>query len=221
MPVTKAWDWNKSTDDYWITPCMECAYLAERWFSEGLRNFLDLGCGLGRHSVYMGKHGFDVTAVDLSEEAVKRTKGWAAQENLHITARAANMLNLPFRDDSFDCIIAYNVIYHTDTAGFQAALEEIRRVLRPNGELFLTLISKNTWSYDRADVSKRIDANTLLRNENETGEDIPHFFVDLEDIKRFFIHFEFIRCPVEEREYNMENPDYYSVHWKVMAKNIK
>ena len=221
MPVTKAWDWNKNTDDYWITPCTECAYLAERWSSEGFRNFLDLGCGLGRHTVYMGKHGFDVTAVDLSQEAVKRTKTWSEKENLRINACAANMLDLPFKNDSFDCIIAYNVIYHTDTAGFKAALEEIRRVLRPDGELFLTLISKNTWSYDQSDVRKRIDANTLLRNENETGEDIPHFFVDLEDIKRFFVNFKLIRCPVEEREYNMEKPEYYSVHWKVIVKNIK
>lgn len=169
----------------------------------------------------MRKHGFDVTAVDLSEEAVKRTKSWAAQENLRITACVANMLNLPFRDNSFDCIIAYHVIYHTDTAGFQAALEEIRRVLRPDGELFLTLISKNTWSYEQSDRKKGIDANTLLRNENETGEDIPHFFADLEDIKRFCINFEFIRPPAVEREYNMENPNYYSVHWKIMVKNIK
>lgn len=221
MPITKAWDWSKNTDDYWITPCVESAYLAERWSLKGFKNFLDLGCGLGRHSVYMGTHGFDVTAVDLSEEAVKRTKNWAAQENLQVKTCVSNMLKLPFRDNSFDCMIAYNVIYHTDTVGFQSVLEEIRRILKPGGELFLTLISKNTWSYNQADKRKRIDDNTVLRNENETGEDIPHFFVDLKDIKRFFINFKFIRLPVEECEYNMENPDYYSVHWKIVIKNIK
>lgn len=84
MHITKAWDWSKNTDDYWITPCVASAYLAERWSSKGFKNFLDLGCGLGRHSVYMGTRGFDVTAVDLSEEAVKRTKDWAAQENLQV-----------------------------------------------------------------------------------------------------------------------------------------
>ncbi|HEX3037980.1 MAG TPA: class I SAM-dependent methyltransferase [Oscillospiraceae bacterium] len=221
MPITKAWDWSKNTDDYWRIPCIESAFLAERWQSEGFRNFLDLGCGLGRHTVYMGTHGLEVTAFDLSDEAVQETRNWAERENLQIEARAGNMLALPFKNDSFDCIIAYNVIYHTDTIGFQTALEEIRRILRPEGELFLTLISKKTWSFGHADKNKRIDENTILRNENETGEDIPHFFVDLKDISRFFTDFKLIRLPVEECEYNMENPNYYSVHWKIIAKVIK
>lgn len=221
MPITKAWDWSKNTDDYWRIPCIESAFLAERWQAEGLNAFLDLGCGLGRHAVYMGKHGFEVTAFDLSDEAVQATRNWAERENLQIESRTGNMLALPFKNDSFDCIIAYNVIYHTDTIGFQTALEEIRRVLRPGGELFLTLISKNTWSFAHADKSKRIDENTILRNENETGENIPHFFVDLKDIKQFFTDFELIRLPIEEAEYNMVNPSYYSVHWKVIAKAIK
>lgn len=218
MPITKAWDWSKNTDDYWVTPCVESAFLAERWQSEGFKSFLDLGCGLGRHAVYMGTHGFEVTAIDLSDEAVQATQNWAERENLQIKICTGNMLDLPFKDNSFDCIIAYNVIYHTDTAGFQEALEEIQRVLRPGGELFLTLISKNTWSYHQSHKRKRIDENTVLRNENETGEDIPHFFANLNDIKRFFVNFKLIHSPTEECEYNMENPSYYSVHWKIIAK---
>lgn len=221
MPITKAWDWRKNTDNYWVIPCIESAFLAERWQSEGFKRLLDLGCGLGRHTVYMGTHGFEVTAFDLSDEAVQATQSWAKQENLHIEACTGNMLELPFENNSFDCVIAYNVIYHTDTTGFLKALEEIQRVLRPGGELFLTLISKKTESYDQTDNRKRIDENTVLRNENEAGEDIPHFFVDIKDIKRFFTKFELIRLPSEEYEYNLENPDYYSVHWKIIAKVTK
>ncbi len=70
MEITKAWDWSKNTDDQWLIPCMESSYLAEKWKSKGYNSFLDLGCGLGRHSIYMASHGFDVTAVDLSEYGV-------------------------------------------------------------------------------------------------------------------------------------------------------
>jgi 2-polyprenyl-3-methyl-5-hydroxy-6-metoxy-1,4-benzoquinol methylase len=89
---------------------IESASLAEQWQSEGFRNFLDLGCGLGRHTVYMGTHGLEVTAFDFSDEAVQETRNWEERENLQIEARAGNMLALPYKNDSFDCIIAYNVI---------------------------------------------------------------------------------------------------------------
>lgn len=128
------------------------------------------------------------------------------------------MLSLPFQDNSFDCIIAYNVIYHTDTIGFETILDEIQRILRPNGEMFLTLISKSTWSFVHSDKAKTLDENTILRNENETGEDIPHFYVDINDIKRLFTDFEFVRSPVEEHDYDMEDSNKYSVHWKVIVK---
>jgi len=221
MPITKGWNWSKNTDEYWITPCIESAYLAERWSTDGFMNCLDLGCGLGRHAVYMATHGFNVTAVDISEEAVNRTKEWAVKEKQDIKTSVSNMLNLPFEDNSFDCIIAYNVIYHTDTIGFQSTIEEIQRILRPEGELFLTLISKKTWSYNQADITKRIDDNTILCDENETGENIPHFFVDINDIERFFTNFKLLRLPVEECEYQIKNPNYYSTHWKIIVKNIK
>lgn len=221
MPVTKAWDWSKNTDGRWLSPCIESGYLAERWSSQGFEKFLDLGCGLGRHAVYMGMHGFDVTAVELSPEAVRRTGAWAAGEHLNVKTLVTDMLSLPFADDSFDCILSYNVIYHTDTIGFQAALAEIRRVLRPGGELFLTLISKDTWSYRQADPSRKMDEHTILRNEEETEADVPHFFVDLSDIRRFFADFEFVRPPVEEREYSMEDSCRCSTHWKLLVKNTK
>jgi 2-polyprenyl-3-methyl-5-hydroxy-6-metoxy-1,4-benzoquinol methylase len=216
--MTKAWVWSKNTSEHWLIPCMESSYLAERWSSQGFLNFLDVGCGLGRHSIYMAKHGFDVSTIDLSEQAVKHTLDWAEKENLDVKTCVSNMLHLPFADNAFDCIMAYNVIYHTDTNGFRTALKEIRRVLKPNGELFLTLISKNTYSYLRANTYTRIDDNTILRNEDETERDVPHFYVNIEDIKKLFVDFGYVRLPIEWCEYKMENPESYSKHWSLLVR---
>lgn len=219
IPITKAWDWSKNTDKNWLTPCIESAYLSERWKVKGFKELLDLGCGLGRHTIYMGIHGFHVTAYDLSDEAIKQTRKWAAKENLQIQAYTGNMLNLPFQNNSFDCLIAYNVIYHTNIEGLKATLHEIHRILRPDGEFFLTLISKSSYSFIHADNNQRIDKNTILRSEQETGDNIPHLFVDLKDIKLFFKDFEFICPPEEDFVYQIENPQWYSVHWKIIAKS--
>jgi SAM-dependent methyltransferase len=220
MSITKAWDWCKNEDSQWLIPCIESAYLAENWLSKDFDKFLDLGCGLGRHAIYMAGKGFDVTAVDLSAYSVNYTKEWAIKEKLDIKTDICNMLQLPFEDDSFDCIMAYNVIYHTDTQGFKETLREIKRVLKPNGELFVTLLSKNTWSFQKAEQFQRIDDNTFFIAENVTEEGVPHFYVDIYDIKNIFNDWKFVQLPKEWCEYNIDKPEFYSKHWTVILQNI-
>lgn len=218
MEPTKAWDWTKNENEKWLIPCVESAYLAERWQSLGFERLLDLGCGLGRHSVYFGKKGFAVTAADLSEYGINHTRQWALREGVTLMTQLCNMLELPFPDGAFDCILSYNVIYHTDTKGFLRTLGELRRVLRPGGELYITLISKNTWGFVNAPRDRWLDENTILRDEHDTERDVPHFFAGVENIRRFFADWQFPIEPVELSEYNMTNPEYYSRHWHLLLR---
>lgn len=220
MNLSKAWNWSKNTDDFWLQPCIEIAYLAERWRSLHFENLLDLGCGLGRHSVYMAQRGFSVTAVDLSAYAVEYTAAWAEKEGAAVCAVKSDMFSLPIPDESMDSVLAYNVIYHTDTKGFFAAMKEIRRILKKDGELFLTLISKNTYGFARADPSRLVDRNTLLLDERETGEAIPHFHAGESDIKPLLADgWTFVRMPRETCDfYDMDKPEYFSKHWQLLLR---
>jgi 2-polyprenyl-3-methyl-5-hydroxy-6-metoxy-1,4-benzoquinol methylase len=218
MIKSKPWDWSKNESDYWLIPTMEASYLIENWAQKGFKRFLDLGCGLGRHSIYFALNNFEVHSVDLSQLAVEHLRQWAEKENLTVDSQVCDMLNLPFKDNCFDCVMAYNVIYHTDTEGFLKTLSEITRVMKPGGELFLTLISKNTWSFQNGKEYKRLDENTLLRDEHDTERDVPHFYVDIEDIKKYFKEYEFVQSPVEYTEYNMEDSRFYSKHFTLLVK---
>jgi SAM-dependent methyltransferase len=60
MIESKAWDWSKNEDNYWLIPTIEACYLTESWKSKGFNKFLDLGCGLGRHSIYFAGKGFEI-----------------------------------------------------------------------------------------------------------------------------------------------------------------
>lgn len=73
----------------------------------GARIFLDLECGMGRNSIYLGKEGFDVVGVDVSQSALKKTKAWAKIEGVpSMTVLRCSMTNLPFVRQTFHVVIS-------------------------------------------------------------------------------------------------------------------
>lgn len=219
MIKSKAWDWSKNESDEWLVPSLESCYLAESWKSKGFKKFLDLGCGLGRHSIYFAQKGYDVNSVDLSGYGINYLKNWAGKEKLNIKAEVCDMISLPFNDNTFDCIMAYNVIYHTDIHGFLRSLDEISRILKCDGELFITLLSKGSLAYRNSDNNKHIDDNTILRDENDTGQcNVPHFYVNINDVEKFFAKFDFIHDPVEQIEYDKQGNERMSRHFNLIVR---
>lgn len=187
--VSKAWDWKKESCPIWLNPCEESYYAAQQWKEKNIKNILDFGCGLGRHSIFFSKQGFHVSAFDLSKEGTEHLKKWAAKEGLSIEITNADMLLLPYKDDSFDAIFAYHVISHTDSVGIKQIISEISRVLKIGGEIYLTLCSKETWSFKDAGYPI-LDANTVLKTDDGPEEGIPHFYVTLDDIINLFADYD-------------------------------
>lgn len=181
MTTSKAWDWDKNENSVWRIPSEECYAMAERWRQRGFLDLLDYGCGLGRHAVAFAQRGFQVRAFDLSQTGVDHLKAWADREGLSIEVQVADMLDLPYPDRSFDCIFALYVMSHTDTQGIRKVLKEVARVLRPGGEVYFTLCSKDTWAFRDAGFPQW-DENTVVKTDSGPEQGIPHFYVALDDI---------------------------------------
>ena len=99
--------------------------------SIGLK-ILDLGCGSGEIACLYSNNGFQVICVDFSSVAIELCN----QKNLKAFKMDID-LGLDFKDNSFDFVIAGDVIEHVFDPIF--VFNEIHRVLKPNGELFATL----------------------------------------------------------------------------------
>lgn len=222
MTKSKGWDWGMVTGnraDFWQTPSIESFYLVERWRELNFKDFLDLGCGLGRHSILFGKNGFEVACFDISEEAISRTKEWASAENLVFDYKIGDMLELPYQDASLDAILCRNVISHTDTEGMKKVVKGLYRVLRPGGECYLTLGSKDTLGWKNTDWPL-IDENTKLRQEDGPENNVPHFYADYGLIKELFSEFNIINIyQLEEfHENQAEDKVYESWHYHVLIQ---
>ncbi|MFD9734735.1 class I SAM-dependent methyltransferase [Umezawaea sp. NPDC059074] len=94
---------------------------------------LDFGCGEGRVSRDLVHRGHRVTAFDGSAGMVEAARE-ADPEGTYLVADAAA---LPFDDDSFDLVVAYNVLMDVDDV--EAAVGEAARVLMPGGRLCLSI----------------------------------------------------------------------------------
>ena len=222
MVESKGWNWNVVEDDengVWKNPSIESYYLLNRWKVKGMTEFLDLGCGLGRHSILFGKNGFNVSAFDISSEAIKRTRAWAENENLKFEYMQGDMLNLPYKDEQFDCILCRNVISHTDTEGLKQVINQIRRVLKKDGECYLTLGSKDSKQFKDNDWPL-IDENTKLRMEEGPEYKVPHIYVDYESAKELFKEFKIIDI-YQVIDYYEENGKIYDgYHYHLIIKKI-
>ena len=213
MVQSKAWNWEMVApdDEYWNTPDPEIYYLAQNWKNKGYKKFLDIGCGLGRNALYLAKQGFCVTTFDLSEKSVEVVKQKFEDNNLVLDdIKVCDMLEMNYPENSFDCILAMNVISHTDTQGFKEILEKIRKMLKPGGEVFFTLGSKQSYWYNREDLPV-VDECTKIRIEDGPENGIPHFYVNDEDCLRLFTDFKIVnlRHVSELTSYGSFSPHYY------------
>ena len=94
---------------------------------------LEIGCGTGIFTSIIARSGADITAIELSPELVERAR--AENKAPNVAYRVMNVEKLEFPDDSFDCVYGSSVLHHLN---LQAALPEMRRVLKPGGAFVFT-----------------------------------------------------------------------------------
>ena len=115
MVKSKARNWSVSEALWWEEPASEVYPLINRWLKLDYEHILDLGCGVGRHSILFSQNNFIVDAIDLSKNGIDKLNNLIKEKHLkNITAKVGDITSLPYIDNEFDCLLAYHAIYHTD-----------------------------------------------------------------------------------------------------------
>ena len=194
---------------------MESYYYANLWKKENKLRFLDLGCGLGRHSMLFYDYGFKVTAVDITPYCLKYLRNWQIERGISFPIVEADMLNMPFEANSFDCIYAYHVLSHTNLEGFKKMFSDIYKILDTDGEIFFDVLSKKCDLFTKSGFPK-LDSNTIL-SKYESELDIPHICFDYEELVSILSNFNLLEVK-EIRTAHSNRLDNNSVHFYIHAK---
>ncbi|HEY5600505.1 MAG TPA: class I SAM-dependent methyltransferase [Patescibacteria group bacterium] len=132
-------DYDKETKDFWEKfPTGFLDYFAG---SIGKGKILDLGSGPGRDGLLLSNRGLDVVCLDASLSMTELTK------SKNLISIQADLLKIPFKNESFDGVWAYTSLLHIRRKYFPQALSEINRILKPGGKLALGLIEGDKQGY--------------------------------------------------------------------------
>lgn len=102
-----------------------------------VKKVLDLGCGSGWLSIFISKYGFDVTGIDASKAAIDLGKAWTSEDNItNINFLVGDLLNLPFKENSFDAIVCNSVMEHFRFDQAKIIFDKIHRILTEGGFFF-------------------------------------------------------------------------------------
>jgi SAM-dependent methyltransferase len=97
---------------------------------------LDVGCGSGGSSVLAKERGADVHGIDVAEGLLS----YAIQRVPKGIFQVADIENLPYEDNMFDVIFAANSLQYSEDR--IAALQELKRVCKPNGQIIAGLFGE-------------------------------------------------------------------------------
>ena len=126
-------------------------YFAAQTLVQG-KNILDAACGTGYGSKILAEKATHVYGLDLSPEAVEYAKANYNGEN--ITYQVGSIAELPFADGLFDVVVSFETIEHVDQTIQKLFLQEIKRVLKPDGLLIMSTPNKKTFTDDRGLITK-------------------------------------------------------------------
>lgn len=148
---------------------------------------LDVGCGAGSHSLYLQEKGFEVTSIDISENAIK-----ACQLRGLKDAKTQNILDSDFhQNDKFDTIL----LLMNGTGIFQSISEsskyfqKLKSLLNPNGQILIDS-SDIIYMFDEDEIPTKYYYGELtftISYKNEIESPFPWLYLDYNLLKKLAI----------------------------------
>lgn len=171
---------------------------------------LDVGCGGGRHLVWLERQGFRSHGVDSATHGLAHARARLRRDGRTVRVVRADMRALPFVGGRFGAVIAHKVLYHGTRGDMQRAVAEVERVLRDEGLFVGTLLSTRTWKHAEG---RCLERGTYVQERGpEAG--VVHHYCDEAEAGALLAGFDVDSLALDE--YSDDAGDRHS-HWQFVA----
>lgn len=94
---------------------------------------LDLGCGSGWLSIYLGSKGFDVLGIDCSKQAINLGNIWAQEDNISAHFKVQDLATMEFPPANFEAVVANSIFEHFPKEFATEMAAKVYSMLKPGG----------------------------------------------------------------------------------------
>ena len=182
------------------SPSKSMKRLSRFFKSNNVKRILDFYCGAGRNSIFLSDQGFELTGFDGSKIAIE--KAMECQRNAKSNA-SFELFNyehtLPYEDGYYDAVIAVRAIYQANIQRIRKDIEEIRRVTKPRGFLYLESDQRTIWSQRKQWGQTRTpERGTYIHKDGS----YYHYFTERE-LRTFFKGYRIVRFYFNDRIFHI------------------
>jgi len=183
-----------------VDPHQDMSRLSTMFHENEVKRILDLGCGTGRHLAFLSQAGFEVSGLDSSKTALSLAKKWLREEELDADIHLGRMEeSFPYPDGHFDAVISVQVIHHNLIQDILTTVNEIVRVLKIGGHLFITvpiLGPKPENPEDDWKLHQVEDGTFIPQSGPESG--IPHHYFTEKELHEVFRNFKILEMYMDD-----------------------
>ncbi|MCV9948657.1 methyltransferase domain-containing protein [Paenibacillus sp. BT-177] len=133
----------KTQEYYWGTAPNKVCYQVLQFMPPNKHiKLLDIGCGEGKDAVFFARNGYDVTAFDVSDAGIEKTKKLAEKIGVHVNVFKADILDYRL-DTHFDVIFSSGVLHYIKPEFRKEIFENYKQYTNPNGlHIFNVFVNK-------------------------------------------------------------------------------
>lgn len=166
------------------------------------REILDCGAGGKEPPLYIfHMYGYRTHGIDVSEEQVRKAQVFCKEKGVDLGIEKGDMRSLPFEDQSISFVYSYNTIFHMPKKEIAIAMEEMKRVLKKDGLLFVNFISVDNGEFGRG---QKVGPGEFVQEEH--GGKTLHSYHEDNEPDQYFNGFEVL--------YKQKRIIEYAVHGK-------